>query len=286
MALPRAIIDLEDYTESQNWCIYGPTGAGKTPFATGHPKTLILAVDNQGTISAQRAGRRSKVWPITSWLEFEVAYKWLKLHQKTFDWVVIDTVSMLQTRLMRHILETEYKRNRAKRRNEYIPEIQDHQMWQNVLKRYVMDLNEMAFNTVWTAQQMERENAEGDVEVWPLLPGGKQGYEMAAWLVAQMHVIGHLGVKRSKGSVQRRLLLRDAPPYLARDRYGVLPKSAVVMEGDAVKLQLSQLTAMINKAPASVRQRAAKRIEERDDTAEIDPPARPKRTTRRTKRAS
>lgn len=293
MALPRAIIDLADYTESQNWCIYGPTGSGKTPLCTGHPKTLILGVDNQGTISAQRAGRRSKLWPIRSWKDWELAYKWLKVNQGVFDWVVIDTVTMLQTRLLRHILEEEYKRNRRKRRNEYIPEIQDYQMWQNVLKRHVMDLNEMDFNTIWTAQQMDRENAEGELEVWPLLPGGKQGYEMAAWLVAQMHVVGHLGIKRvRKGGhtvVRRRLLLDSVPPYLARDRYGVLPKSVTVMEGDDVKLQLQDLTSRITQAPASVRARAAKRVAERDDTVDLDPSdgaTSPNRTSRRKKRAA
>jgi hypothetical protein len=273
---PRAILDIEDFTESQNWLVHGDTGSGKTPWCCTQPRTLILGVDNQGTISArQSAPKGTKVWPIHKWPDFEEAFKFIWKNPSAFDWVVVDTVTMAQTRLMRHILEMEYKRNPGKRRNTYIPEIQDHQMWQNQLKRFVMDFNELPVNMIWTAQSFEREDAEGNPQVWPLLPGGKQGYEMAAWLVAQMHVIGYMRVLRAKGpkgvrSV-RKMLFDKRPPYIARDRFGVLPPEVTVRDGTIDKVTIGQLTALIAKAPDAVRQRAQKRVEEFDDNVELDP---------------
>lgn len=290
-ALPKAtILDMEDYTESQNWLIYGETGSGKTPWLTQQPKTLVIACDNQGTISAQRAGSQAKVAPIYKWQDFEAIYKYLRANPAKFDWVVIDTVTMAQTRLLRSILEFEHKKSPAKR-DLYIPAIQDHQRWQNMLKNMVTDFNELPFNTVWTAQEMERENAEGDSVVWPLLPGGKQGYEMSAWLVAQMHVVGRMSVTmRKKGAVRRpvrSVLFEKRPPFQARDRYGVLPATVVIRDGDENKTTFAELTALIKTAPPEIKARAAKRVAERDDNIELDDSvnpdeaaARPRRTKR------
>jgi len=272
--LPRAVIDLEDYTESQNWLVYGETGSGKTPWCSFLPNLLILAVDNQGTISAQRAGATAKVWPVHRWADFVEAYKYVRSNPFRFDWVMVDTVTMAQTRLMRDILTREFKRNPAKRGSPYIAQIQDHLMWQQVLKSFVMDFNELPVNMIWTAQAMDREDAEGYAQVWPLMPGGKQGYEMAAWLIAQMHVIGYMSVKMLKKGTLRRpvrsVLFDKIPPYQARDRYGVLPKRVVAMDGDKPGTTIAELTSLISEAPTAVKERAAKRIAERDDSVELD----------------
>jgi AAA domain len=291
-ALPKArILDMEEYTESQNWLVFGETGAGKTPWTTLLPKTLVIAADHQGTISAKRAGSTAKVFKVYRWEDMETIYKHLRASPGRYDWVVVDTVTMLQVRLLRSILEYEHKRNPNKR-DLFIPAIQDHQRWQNMLKNMVTDFCELPFNTVWTAQEMERENAEGDPVVWPFLPGGKQGHEMSSWFCSQMHVVAHMKVTmRGKGDDRRpvRTILTDKrPPYQARDRYGVLPKTAVVMDGDKTRTTFAELTAMIDEAPPEVKARAARRVSERDDRigleGSVDPDeaaARPRNTRRR-----
>jgi hypothetical protein len=295
-AIPRATFeDMETYTESQNWLVYGPTGSGKTPWLSLQPRTLVIACDNQGTISAKRAGSTAKVFRVYKWQDFETVYKWLRAHPDRFDWVVIDTVTMAQTRLLRSILEYEHKRNPAKR-SLYIPAISDHQMWQNMLKNMVTDFNELPFNTVWTAQEMERENAEGDMVVWPFLPGGKQGYEMSAWLCSQIHVVGRIGVRMRGSGADRRpvrtILLDNRPPYVCRDRYGVLPKTAVIRDGEQNRTTFAELTGLIEAAPPEVKARAAKRVAERSSKIELegsvnpdDAKARPVRTQRRRRAA-
>lgn len=272
--IPRATIeDMEDYTESQNWCVYGPTGSGKTPWLSLQPKTLIIACDNQGTISAKRAGSKAKVARVYKWQDFEAIYKYLRANPMKFDWVICDTITMAQTRLLRSILEYEHKRSPSKR-SLYIPAISDHQLWQNMLKNMVTDFNELPFNMVWTAQEMEREGAEGEPVVWPFLPGGKQGYEMSAWLCSQIHVVARIGVKmRTTKGVRRpvrTVLMEPRPPYVCRDRFGVLPKTAVIRDGDENRTTFAELTKLITAAPPEVKARAAKRVAGRSNDIELE----------------
>lgn len=230
--LPRAIIDLEDYTESINVLIYGDSGVGKTVLAGTAPKCLILAVE-PGTISAKRQGSKAKMWPIKHWSDFEQAYNFLRDNPDAFDWVVIDTATAVQTKALRAILENAVKQNPS--RDPDIPAIQDHQKWQNIMKRFVVDFNELPINVIWTAQAMRKEDQEGDDLVLPLLLG--KDYEISSWFCAQMHVVGYYGLKtltkKKKGKDNeevkekvevRRLLVQPAPPYFAKDRYDALGK--------------------------------------------------------------
>lgn len=291
--IPKVNIqDMEDYTESQNWLVYGPTGSGKTPWCCQEPRTLVIACDASGWVSAKRAGSRAKIIRVHQWSDFEAIYKYLRLHPSEFNWVVVDTITMAQTRLLRAILELEHKRSPAKR-SLYIPAIQDHQLWQNMLKNMVTDFNELPFNTVWTAQEMTRDNGEGDPIVWPLLPGGKEGYEMASWLCSQMDVVGRVGVKmRRKDGVARpvrTIILESRPPYEpCRDRFGVLPKTAVIRDGDKNLVTMQSLTKLIADAPPEAKARAAKRVSTRSSDIELnegsvtdEAPARSTRTRRR-----
>jgi hypothetical protein len=273
--IPKVNIqDMEDYTESQNWLLYGPTGSGKTPWASQQPRTLIIACDSSGWVSAKRAGSRAKITRVYQWADFEAIYHHLRRNPSAYDWVIIDTITMAQTRLLRAILELEHKRSPAKR-SLYIPAIQDHQLWQNMLKNMVTDFNELPFNTVWTAQEMTRENGEGDPIVWPLLPGGKEGYEMASWLCSQMDVVARIGVsmRRKGGNVRpvRAVLMESRPPYEpCRDRFGVLPKSAVIRDGDENRVTMQELTKLIAEAPPEAKERAAKRVATRSSKIELD----------------
>jgi hypothetical protein len=290
------IADMEDYTESQNWLLYGPTGSGKTPWACQQPRTLIVACDSSGWVSAKRAGSQAKIARVYKWEDFEGVYHHLRRYPERYDWVVIDTITMAQVRLVRSILEMDHKRSPAKR-SLYIPGLDQHQLWQNMLKNMVTDFNELPFNTIWTAQEMEREDAEGEPVMWPFLPGGKQGYEMASWLCSQMDVIARLGVKmRTKGGVRRpvrTVILDSRPPYVpCRDRFGVLPPTAVVRDGDENRVTMQELTSLVREAPAEAKARAAKRVATRSNDIELDgsvnpdeAAARPARSQRRRRAA-
>lgn len=232
MALHSAIVELDAFTESVNILVYGDSGVGKTVLGGTSPKSLILRAED-GAISAQRMGSKSKVWPIKTWADFEQAYAWLENNPDEFEWIVIDSISKLQELCIRAILDKAVADN--PNRDQDIPALQDHYKWQLLMKRYVVMFNDLPINTLWTALAMHKEDPEGDDIVLPLITG--KGYDISAAICAEMNVVGYLEVKKVKtkraGSdtvteVERRqLLTKVTPPYFAKDRYNVLPSPMV-----------------------------------------------------------
>lgn len=271
--LPRAIMDPAEYqSEFPNLFIYGESGSGKTPWLMQLPNALILAVDPEGTISAKTWGEGTKVWPIKTWSDFVTAYEWLEGNPDEFKYVVVDTITMLQTRLLREILKNAHEKNPAKFDLD-IPQIQDHQRWQNVLKRFVMDMNDLPLTVIWTAQEQLRENTDGEEMVLPLLPGGKNGFEIAMWVISIQHVVGRIGskavaTKSGKTVNQRKILFRKLPPFQARDRTGTLPATMTIATGDTLQATAMDMMKFIEDGGAAALARAAKLVEERDDREE------------------
>lgn len=226
MALHKAIIELDDFTESINMLVYGDSGVGKTVFAGTAPRALILRAED-GAISAKRFGSKAKVWPIKTWEDFETAYTWLEDNPKEFEWVVIDSITKLQELCIRGILNKAVADN--PRRDPDIPALQDHYKWQLLMKRYVVMFNDLPINVLWTALAMHKEDPEGEDLVLPLITG--KGYDISAAICAEMGVVAFMDVadvkvKRTSGTVEsvrrRRLLVQSTPPYFAKDRYTVL----------------------------------------------------------------
>jgi len=237
-ALPPEIIDLMDYTESINWLLYGHSGSGKTVIAGKLPGRVLILANEQGTISAKRQGSKAKVWLIRRWEDLVEAYEWLANNEHPFDWVVVDTVTEMQYKCIRWILRTAVAAN--PQRDPHIPALQDYQKWQLSMKQMIVDFNELPVNVLWTAQEMVREDPDGEDIILPLIEG--KDYQISSWVCAQMDVVSHLALKsvkkRVNGKVEksfvRRLTCNESPPIFAKDRYDVLGK--VVDSPDIVEL--------------------------------------------------
>lgn len=227
--LPDEIIELEDEVDYVNVLVHGESGAGKTPFGASSDNTLILRCE-QGTTSAKIRGSKAKIWPCDTWIKFKKAKAWLEKAGRTedgipFEWVTIDSGTAMQTVLLRHILKTEFKKTPSNRDLD-IPQIQDHQKWQNELKRVLQEMVDLPVNLCVTALPMsiESENDEGETDetILPQFLGGKGAI---AWAIAGMFDIGgSVRLIKPKGKTEKvqRIYWEKYGPHWGRDRTGAL----------------------------------------------------------------
>src|SRR5882757_6786209 len=216
---PASIVALSDTDETINILVYGDSGVGKTVLAGTAPNALIIGTE-KGTISAKRQGSKADLWKCPSFTDVMAAYKWLRQNPTHgYEWVIMDSMTEMQLLMLRWILDTRMKENRAKRDID-IPQIQDHQKWQNMFKRYISQFNALPANMLWTATAARHEDPEGDDIILPNLLG--KGYAIAQGACAAMAIVGYLSVKKGKEGKFRRLMCETDPPYFGKDRYDCL----------------------------------------------------------------
>jgi len=263
MALHKAIVDLEAFTESINMLVYGDSGVGKTVFAGSAPKALILRAEN-GAISAYRLGSKAKVWKINTWEDFEAAYDWIEANPDVFEWVVVDSITKLQELCIRSILDKAVKDN--PKRDLDIPAIQDHYKWQLLMKRFVVMFNDLPVNVLWTALAMHKEDQEGEDLVLPLITG--KGYDISAAVCAEMNVVGYfrvVNVKTKKGTQvvveqQRQLMVKTTPPYFAKDRYGTIGDAKGIVRDPTMPKVITMINAPVAVAAGASKTAAKKAV--------------------------
>lgn len=213
--------DLADFNESINFLVYGDSGTGKTPFCGMAPNAVFLSTE-KGTISAKRFGSKAKLIRATSWEKLEAAIDYLEGNPDGFDWVILDSLTKMQVLLMRFLLRNNVEEGK-KNADIDVPQIQDHQKWQNMFKRFVDRLIDLDVNTIFIATSMHKEDAEGEDLVLPDVQG--KDYAIAQYVCAQMDGVYCLKVTSDKntGEPVWNLLTKTKPPYFAKDRFRAFP---------------------------------------------------------------
>lgn len=228
VAKPDFIVEMEEEDESINLLIFGESGAGKTPFA-GSARNGLLIASEKGVISAKRRGSTMQVAKVKNWADIIKTKRWLASLKKEDlgedFWVSLDSGTMAQTLLLRKILREEHKKNPSGRDLD-IPQIQDHQKWQNEFKRTIQEFVDLPFNLCVTALPMtiSSETDEGDFEE-NILPQflGQQG--AIAWAIAGMFGAGgrcQLIKDRDTKEVKQRIHFTKRGNYWGRDRYNAM----------------------------------------------------------------
>jgi hypothetical protein len=282
--MPRAIVDLDEFVESNNIMVYGDTGAGKTELVAQLPGKVLIVSSENGTIVIRKAlarlglskaaiakeMKRFKVWRIRSWQDLEDCYTWCRDNQGVFDWIAIDSATSLDQRAMRAAMEVAVKRNPEKRDID-LPDRGEHQKRQNAMKRMIGDFNELSTDILWLAQAMRREDQDGNEIVVPFITG--KDYEVSAFACAQMQAFGYYMKKRSKtkGQTDRVIIWESYADkdsginYWSKDRYDVFPKVCVMVQAGEQQMSMADLIAMITPEALSG---AVAKVAQADDEAE------------------
>lgn len=223
------IEDLSEFNESINWLIYGPSGHGKTSLAGGAPRSCFISTE-KGVVAAKRTGSKSKLLRAPDWEHVVAAKKYADEHFGPEDWIILDSLTKMQVLMIRWILRTINQGNSS--RDLDIPAIQDHQKWQNYFKRFVDQLIDAPYNTIFICTEMYREDQDGETIVLPSITG--KDYEICNYIRAQMDVVAYYSLtdKTENGEPVRRALFQPYPPYEAKDRYDTLGRYQDVPDGD------------------------------------------------------
>jgi AAA domain len=187
-------VPLSEFHASNNIMVYSPPGHGKTAFGSSWPKTLIWNCE-PGIVTAKRVGNPNvRAINIRTWSD---AWEYLLAaedgHTGGHEWYNVDTISTLENKAMRQVLDEMVDRN--PKRDPDLPDRAEHQLRQNRLKRFVERMVDLPVNILWLAHEMRVENESGGIDVMPSISGGAdKGYPVANYIMGLMNAVGYLRV--------------------------------------------------------------------------------------------
>jgi len=230
-ARPAAITKLSEANRTglKNWMIYADAGIGKTVLAGTAPNALFLTVEAGGTESAREFGSDADEWTVNDWSTFQEAYTWLSEGgARTYDWVIVDSISEVEETCWRHYLGEQAQGN--ERRNEFRAELQDYNIVGNKMKRLADQFNRLPVNVLYTAHPMQVDVADPITEedttlLMPALGSSKNG-KLSQKIAAQMGLVGYLTVRTPKkvegeedNEPYRQLRLAGNKRFMAKTRH-------------------------------------------------------------------
>lgn len=99
------IRDVSDVVRHRSFVLYGRSGTGKTTLAASFPKPiLLLDVKDEGTDSVVDV-KGIKVFDVTSFEDFELAYYHIERNPKKYKTIIIDTVSQVQQLAIKELMD-------------------------------------------------------------------------------------------------------------------------------------------------------------------------------------
>lgn len=218
------IIAASETVESVNVVVYGDSGSGKTTFAgsgaDNGANILILAIED-GITAIARGDNKTQVLPVTDWRKLLQAISYIEKNPKRWDWVVLDSATHLQHRIIwKSIIDEAKKKN--PNRSEFKRELQEYNIAQNMFKHVIDRLFDSDANVLILAGSELAEDEEGETFRRPDIEGKKGG--MSEWLARRAMIVGYLSVVDLKGKQVRKLEFARTPQVVAKDRTGTFVK--------------------------------------------------------------
>lgn len=198
--------------------IYGEPGAGKTYLSSTAPEPLVLMTEydvSKATIRRVQKdlGRDIAVWPVAEWHDLEEAYDFLQAGKHGFQTVVLDSLTDLNRKLIRAIVE-----HAVSRRPSHDPDVPEQGDWFRVAEklRYAVRLfRDLPMHVVMTClvQDIRQEMLKV-----PLV----QPKSLAMELPGLFNLVGCLKVVKGDDGHVRKLLVEAADTYVAKNPGGTL----------------------------------------------------------------
>jgi hypothetical protein len=210
-----------------------PSGWGKSPLigtadqrGTGGPKAIALAVDPEGLVSAAFAGSTIDMIEAHTFARFLEALAVVKpkIFSGEYQIMAIDSITELQRSMMRSDLDKQFAQSPLKRDKD-VPAQDNYLRTQMQLVDMVKELNSWPCTTIWTAQQTEWYDSEGETYYTPMIHGtkGMLAQEIMGYMMIQAN--GEFVDPEDEDDVPiRRMWFSTHGAYRARDRTGKLPK--------------------------------------------------------------
>jgi hypothetical protein len=216
-----AEVPLEDFNESLNIMIHAMPGAGKTRLGATAPNSVFLSSE-PGVISARRARAIGGVQGVVKCRKWQDAVDFVDAAENGDfahrDWIVVDTISTLQEKDMKSILEKAVSDN--PNRDPDIPALQDYMKMQNSFMRWFERMIDLPQNVLFLSHTMRVDDSEGDTLLIPSIQGGAdKGYKVANYCMGLVNLVGFMDrktVKDGKATSQVRRLLWQ--PYYDEER--------------------------------------------------------------------
>lgn len=196
--------------------IYGPPGAGKTVFACGAPKTLVVDIE-RGTQSLHNHEdtKSASVLEFKSVTQLELLLDRLASGAlPQFEVLVIDSLTTLQEIDLDAIVKKASSEDAS--RNPFVPQLQDYNANTNHMRRIGSLLNQLPMHVVAIAQEKEvKDESTGRLLMRPSFTD-----KLAKSINHLFSTVGHLTVD-SEGN--RNLQVHPTDKITAKTRIGGLP---------------------------------------------------------------
>lgn len=267
--LPDEIVDLEDVAPHPNILVFAKSGVGKSVFAGSDDRILFLNCEAEGTISTRRfsQGKFRKQWLIQTWDDWEKATTWIKDtidkcvkegKEFPFQWVVVDTLTTLQNRiLMRHLMDQAYAKN--SNRDPNVPDKPEYLKSQLMIQRAVKEMNDLPVCMLYLAHVMQHDDPEGNAFLFPAIQGKR--YEVAQAVLAMMTSFGYMYVATRKKDGKTVVDAETRKPI--RDR--------IIQWEDYNEMQGKDRTGVLGDRTRNITLRAIRqRMKKRDEEAKAE----------------